>query len=85
MNRQVLRNGYVYRQEIEREDDNCKRYHYIDLPEGGSKEIPWSPYSNPSGNDLYAFILLGFPEVEGNLTTKKLEELLNYHAGLQCV
>jgi hypothetical protein len=53
--------GYSFEFELDWDDDVCKTYHYLILPNGNRELIDFSPYFNCSQSAFEAWIDAGKP------------------------
>jgi hypothetical protein len=53
--------GYHYHEELDRDKDVIKKFHYVTDPQGKTHEVDWSPYKEMTKDDVRKWINLGMP------------------------
>lgn len=53
--------GFKMIEEVDYEEDNIKRFHFVTTPDGREVIMDWSPYSTPTEKNFQLWVDLGLP------------------------
>lgn len=74
----MFMNGFSYISEYDTDEDVRKIFHFVKMPDGKMKPIPWSSYEHMDESDFKLWVYLGMPSPKNtNFTKKTLIEFVN--------